>query len=148
GSRWQKPTSRIPHVWIKTRLKPRWVPHVLPKTCAKRDALARRVLEGADRRRVAIEGLLLDQIQRAIVRRVEHRLGDVRMEMRASALAHLRQGNIERHALSVRTVRGHSVDRVGRADDPRAHGKALSRLAVGIAFAVEALVVRADDDEL
>src|SRR5207245_9855586 len=51
--------ARIPHVWIKTRLKPRWVPHVLRKTCAKRDALARRVLEGADRRRVAIEGLLL-----------------------------------------------------------------------------------------
>src|SRR5216683_1321627 len=47
-----RPRCAIPHVWIKTRLKSRRIPHVLLKTCAKRAGLglldARDLLQGGD----------------------------------------------------------------------------------------------------
>jgi len=32
----------ITRVWIKTRIKPRWIPHVLVKTCAKGELVVDR----------------------------------------------------------------------------------------------------------
>src|SRR5882762_2431263 len=101
----------------------------------------RGVLERANRGRVAIERFLRDQLQRAVVGRVQDRLRNVRMEMRAGAIAYLLDRNLEGHALAIRPVRRHCVDRVRGADDPCEDRQLVALLAIGIALPVIALVV-------
>ena len=65
-------------------------------------------------------------------------------ELGARGLAQLVQRGVEGAGRTVDAGREHRVEGVGDVDDPRAERDVLAREAVGIAGAVEALVVMAD----
>src|SRR5206468_3012070 len=74
---------------------------------------------------------------------------DVRVELDASVLADLAKGLLGGEGLgAVGPRRGHRLERVGDVEDPRPERDVLALEAVGIARAVEPLVVVADDRDL
>src|SRR5687767_6519312 len=79
------------------------------------------------------------------VEAAQERLNDLRVELRAGALAQLAKGVAVRHGLAVRAVARHRVVRVAGEDDPAAHRNGVAGQAVGVAAAVPALVLVAHD---
>jgi hypothetical protein len=78
-------------------------------------------------------------------RRPDERGDDARVELRAGAAHELGDRVIVRHGRAVRAVRGHRVVGVAGEDDAAAERDLLAGEPVGVAGAVEALVLVADD---
>src|SRR3954449_1836367 len=76
---------------------------------------------------------------------VEERVDHGRVELRARAGLDLPKRVLRAHRVPVRPVAGHRAEGVADRDDPARERDARAAAAVGVAAAVPALVVEADD---
>src|SRR3954453_23156285 len=101
---------------------------------------------GGDRARVRGRRLLRRGARLALaVERADEHLGHLRVELRAGVLAELADRLAVVHRLSVGAVGDHRVVGVAGQDDAGADRDLLALEPIGVAAAVEALVLAADD---